>query len=166
MADGALLAMLALCAGLAGLAWWQGGEEQLRRGVGGGALMLLRFGLLIAVSFLAAGLAETLVPRGWIRAQLGEDAGLRGIALAAGAGALTPSGPYVAIPLAVTLLRSGAGIPAIIAYVCAWGLLAVHRLIAWEIPLLGIRFALTRWLLSCLFPVVAGLLARALVRSG
>lgn len=166
MADGALLAMLALSAGLGTLAWWQGGEEQLRRGFAGGAGMLLRFGFLIVLSFIAAGFAETLVPRGWIRAHLGGEAGLRGIALAASAGVLTPSGPYVAIPIAVTLLRSGAGMPAIIAYVSAWGLLALHRLIAWEIPLLGIRFALTRWLLCSLFPVVAGLLARALVRGG
>lgn len=166
MVDGALLAMLALGVGLGALAWWQGGEEQLRRGLGGGATMLLRFGLLIVVSFLAAGLAETLVPRGWIRAHLGGEAGLRGIALAAGAGVLTPSGPYVAIPIAVALLRSGAGMPAIVAYISAWGLLALHRLIAWEIPLLGIRFALTRWVLCCLLPIVAGLLARALVRGG
>ena len=126
--------------------------------------MLLRFALLIAVSFLAAGFAETLVPRDWIRTHLGGEAGLRGLLLATAAGALTPSGPYVAIPIAVTLLRNGAGAPAIIVYVCAWGLLAIHRLIAWEIPLLGIQLALTRWLLSLVFPLAAGLLARILLR--
>jgi len=164
--DGALIAMIALATGLAGLAWWQGGGEQLRGGLARGVTMLGRFGLLIVVSFLAAGLVETLVPREWIRGQLGAEAGLRGIALAAGAGVLTPSGPFVAIPIAVSLLRAGAGTPALVTYVSAWGLLALHRLIAWEIPMLGIRFALSRWLLCCLFPIVAGFLARALTRLG
>ena len=165
MFNGVLFVMVALAAGFAALAWAQGGSEQTLRGLTRGADMLLRFGLLIVVSFLAAGLIETLVPQEWIREQLGADAGLRGFALATGAGMVTPSGPFIAIPLAVSMLRAGAHGAIVIAYVSAWGLISLHRLIAWEIPLLGVRMALLRFALCLALPALVGLAARAIYRS-
>lgn len=164
--DGSLLAMTVLCALLGVLAWWQGGAEQVRIGLGTGTAMLLRFALVIAVSFWAAGFAQSLIPRGWIETHLGAGSGVRGLVLASIAGVLTPSGPYVAMPLGVAMLRGGAEVAALVAYVSAWGLLALHRLIAWEVPLFGPQIALTRWLLCLALPIVAGLLARALTRVG
>ncbi len=165
MINGVLFVMLALVAALALVAWSRGGTEQLSRGLLRGVDMMLRFGLLIAVSFLAAGLIETLVPREWIRDQLGADTGLRGFALATGAGMVTPSGPFVAIPLAVAMLRAGASGAVVIAYVSAWALVSLHRLIAWEIPLLGVRMALLRFALCLAVPALVGLLARLVYRS-
>lgn len=164
MFNGVLLVMLGLAAVLALVAWSQGGSEQTLRGLSRGVDMMLRFGLLIAVSFLAAGLIETIVPNEWIRDQLGADTGIRGFALATGAGMITPSGPFVAIPLAVTMLRAGASAAVVIAYVSAWGLISLHRLIAWEIPLLGVRMALLRFSLCLAVPVLVGLAARAFYR--
>ncbi len=158
--NGVLVVMVAIVAVLAAVAWSRGGGEQLGRGLMRGVDMMLRFGLLIAVSFLAAGLIDTLVPREWIRDQLGAGAGLKGFALASGAGMITPSGPFIAIPLAVTMLRAGASGAIVIAYVSAWGLISVHRLIAWEIPLLGIRMAMLRFALCLTVPVLIGLVAR------
>jgi uncharacterized membrane protein YraQ (UPF0718 family) len=163
--DGALLAMTAALAGLVLLAWARGGPELVRQGLALGSGYLLRFGLLISVSFLAAGLAEVVLPRTWIPSALGPEAGLRGILVATGAGAITPSGPFIAIPIAAALARSGAGTGALVAYVSAWGLIALHRLVAWEIPILGARLALLRWGVSVALPVIAGLAARALARS-
>lgn len=90
---------------------------------------------------------------------------MRGILLAAGAGALTPSGPFVAMPLAAVLARGGAGPGPLVAYVTGWALLALHRLLAWEMPMLGVRFALLRWSVSLALPVLAGLAARLLTRG-
>lgn len=165
MIDAALLVMLAVVVALAALAFARGGTELVTRGLAQGTGYLLRFGLLIAVSFWAAGLAEAVLPRTWIPTALGPEAGLRGILLATGAGAITPSGPFVAIPIAAAMARSGAGHAALVAYVSAWGLIAVHRLVAWEIPILGPRLALLRWGVSLALPVLAGLAARLLVRS-
>jgi uncharacterized membrane protein YraQ (UPF0718 family) len=162
--DGQLLLVLALLAGLAAAAWLAGGSERVAEGLGAGVGLLLRFGLLIVVSLLAAGFAEVLVPRHLIEGALGAGSGLRGILLGTAAGAVTPAGPFVSLPIAAVLLRSGAGTGAVVAFVAGWSLLAFHRLVAWEVPILGWRFALLRWTACLVLPVLAGLAAAALVR--
>jgi uncharacterized membrane protein YraQ (UPF0718 family) len=162
--DAQLLLMLAVAAALAALAWSRGGSALLRAGLGEGFDQLLRYGLLIAVSFLAAGFAQVLIPTEWIRGALGRDSGLRGIALASAAGIATPAGPFVSLPIAATLLRGGADPATVIAYLTAWSLLALHRLVAWEVPMLGARFALVRYAMCAALPILAGLLTRGLAR--
>jgi uncharacterized membrane protein YraQ (UPF0718 family) len=162
--DAQLLLMLVLAAALAALAWWRGGEALLRAGFSEGMSQLVRYGLLIAVSFLAAGFAQVLIPSEWIRSALGRDSGLRGIVLASAAGVATPAGPFVSLPIATTLLRGGAEPAAVVAYLTAWSLLALHRLLAWEVPILGARFALLRYAICAALPILAGLLARGLGR--
>jgi hypothetical protein len=78
------------------------------------------------------------------------------------AGALTPGGPFIAFPLLAVLLKGGASVGAITAYLSAWALLGVHRVIAFEIPILGWRFAAVRCIASLLAPVVIGFLAQLL----
>ncbi len=163
--DGQLLFLIALLALLLGVAWWRGGPELAGEGLAGGARMLLRFGLLIGVSLLAAGVAEVLVPRDWIGGALGEESGLRGILIGTAAGVATPAGPFVSMPIAAVMLRSGAALGPVVAFVTGWSLLALHRLVAFEVPILGLRFALFRWSLCLVLPVLAGLAARALSRN-
>lgn len=165
MIDGPLLAMVALVVVLSLLAWFLRGEDAVRAGLTSGVQMVLRFGLLIVVSFLAAGLIETLVPRDFIRAQLGGDTGVRSLALATGAGMLTPSGPFIAIPMAVTMLKGGAGTPPVLAYISAWGLISLHRLVAWEIPLLGAPLAFSRFGLCLFVPILIGFGAAMISRT-
>jgi uncharacterized membrane protein YraQ (UPF0718 family) len=162
--DAQFLLMLTVAAVLAALAWWRGGESLLRAGLSEGVDQFVRYALLIAVSFLAAGFAQVLIPSEWIRGALGRDSGMRGIALATAAGIATPAGPFVSLPIAATLLRAGAEPAAVVTYLTAWSLLAVHRLVAWEVPLLGARFALIRYAICAALPVLAGLLTRGLWR--
>ena len=163
--DAQLLLVLGFLAALAAVAWWRGGPELVGHGLAGGAALLWRFGLLIVVSFLAAGLVEALVPRDWIQGALGHDSGLRGVLVGTLAGAATPAGPFVSMPLAAILLRSGAAVGPLTAFVTGWALLAVHRLVAWELPILGWRFALLRWGVSLGLPILAGLAASAVARG-
>lgn len=162
--DAQLLLMLAVAAALAALAWSRGGEPLLRAGLGEGVDQLVRYGLLIAVSFIAAGFATVLIPSEWIQGALGRDSGFRGLVLASAAGIVTPAGPFVSLPIATTLLRGGAEPAAVIAYLTAWSLLALHRLVAWEVPMLGARFALVRYAICAALPILAGLLTRGLGR--
>jgi uncharacterized membrane protein YraQ (UPF0718 family) len=162
--DAQLLLMLALAVALAALAWWLGGATLVRAGLSEGGDQLLRYGLLIAVSFLAAGLAQVSIPSEWIRGALGRDSGPRGILLASAAGIATPAGPFVSLPIAAGLLRAGADPAAVVAYLTAWSLLALHRLVAWELPILGARFALVRYAICAVLPILAGFLTRALGR--
>jgi uncharacterized membrane protein YraQ (UPF0718 family) len=163
--DGTLIVLVLALLGLAALAWVQGGQELLSRGLGGGTRLLLRYSLVIAVSLLAAGFAEVLVPVSWVREQLGGESGLRGLLIATAAGAMTPAGPFVSMPIAAVMLRSGAAVGPVVAFLTGWSLLAVHRFVAWEVPILGWRFALLRWGISLALPILAGLAARSLSRG-
>jgi uncharacterized membrane protein YraQ (UPF0718 family) len=160
MIDSNLWVILALCTLLALLAYARGGAPLVQQGFENGGRQFLRFALVIAVSFLAAGFAELLLPQAWMRASLGEAAGTRGILLATGLGMLTPAGPVVAMPIAAVMVRSGAATGPVIAYLTAWCLLALHRFVAWEIPILGWRLAALRYGVSLAVPVLAGLAAR------
>jgi uncharacterized membrane protein YraQ (UPF0718 family) len=162
--DGTLLALTAVVAALAWLAYARGGEELLRRGLGDGGMLLYRYGLLIVVSFLAAGLAGSVLPEQWMARNLGAESGLRGILLAAAAGIVTPAGPFVSIPIAALMIKSGAGPGPVVSFLAGWSLLALHRFIAWEVPLLGWRFALLRYSTCLVLPPIAGLIARAVTR--
>jgi uncharacterized membrane protein YraQ (UPF0718 family) len=162
--DGTLLVLTAVVAALAWTAYARGGEELLRRGLADGGILLYRYALLIVVSFLAAGLASAVVPEQWVARTFGADSGLRGIALATAVGIVTPAGPFVSIPVAAVMIRSGAASGPVVAFVAGWALLALHRFIAWEVPLLGWRFALLRYATCLVLPPIAGLIARAITR--
>lgn len=154
----------ALCLGLAALAWARGGLPLVQQGLASGGNTIVRYSLLIVVSFVAAGFAEILLPREWMREALGETSGLTGILLATLLGALTPAGPFVAMPIAAVMMRSGAAVGPVIAFLTAWSLLAVHRFVAWEIPILGWQLAWLRYGVSLAIPVLAGLAARIVSR--
>jgi uncharacterized membrane protein YraQ (UPF0718 family) len=166
MLDATVWILLGLCLLLAALAWARGGAPLVQQGLEGGARMILRYALVIVVSFVAAGFAEQLLPREWMSHALGDPSGLRGILIASGLGVLTPAGPFVAMPIAAVMVRSGAAAGPVVAFLTAWALLALHRFVAWEVPILGWRLAVLRYGVSLVIPVLAGLAARALRSAG
>lgn len=149
---------------LCGIAFGRGGASLVTDGLGSGGRLFLKFGAVLFLSFLVAGLAEAVMPREWVSAALGKESGWKGLLLATAAGAITPAGPFVSMPIAAGLLRSGAAPAAIVTFLSAWSLLAIHRLFAWEIPILGAPFALTRWALCLGLPMAAGGMARLILR--
>jgi hypothetical protein len=90
---------------------------------------------------------------------------MRGLFIAQFAGALTPGGPFGSFALVHALGKVGADIGVLIAYLTAWATLGLMRLIVWEIPFLGINFALLRYAISLPAGILAGLLARRLARQ-
>ena len=72
---------------------------------------------------------------------------------------LIPGGPYASFPLVLTFLKAGAGPAQMVALITSWAVLAFHRVVMWEVPVLGARFALIRTLASVGLPLLAGLLA-------
>jgi uncharacterized membrane protein YraQ (UPF0718 family) len=163
--DGTVILMGAMVVGLAILAYRQGGEDLLTQGLTGGGTLLLRYGLVLLLAFLAAGFAELLIPHEWVRETLGADSGWRGIAIAWGAGIITPAGPFVSMPIAAVMLRAGAAPGVVVVFLTAWALLALHRFVAWEIPILGWRVAALRYGACVLLPFVAGGIARMVSRG-
>lgn len=116
---------------------------------------------LVIFSFIIAGMVNTLIPKETISNWIGAESGFRGILIGTVMGGLTPSGPFVSMPIAAGLLRSGANIGTMVAFLTGWSLLALHRL-PMEIGFLGWKFALIRLACVFFFPPIAGLLANAL----
>ena len=78
-------------------------------------------------------------------------------------GALLPRGPIISFPVAIALMELGAGTPQLVAFLTAWSAFAMHRLLMWEIPLMGMAFASKRLLVSVVLPPIAGLIAWAML---
>ncbi len=114
----------------------------------------------IAAAMLLAGFVQVLVPKDMVARWLGEKSGLKGLIIASFAGMVTPGGPMTSFPLVLALYSSGAERGALVAYMTAWSLLGVQRMIVWEIPLLGSDFTVIRFASCALLPVLAGMLAR------
>jgi uncharacterized membrane protein YraQ (UPF0718 family) len=118
---------------------------------------------LLIFAFIVAGLVQTLIPKELIARWVGDESGFRGILFGTLAGAITPGGPYVSLPIAAGLLKTGAGIGTMVAYVTAWALLSVARL-PLEVGIMGWRFTLIHILSVIIFPPVAGVIANQVAR--
>ena len=114
-------------------------------------------------ALLAAGFVAKLIPSELIAGQLGPDAGPRAILIAAAAGLIVPAGPAIAFSIAVVFARSGASVPALVAFITSWSVFAAHRVFIYEIPLLGPSFLRLRLTSAAAMPLLAGLLAMAAV---
>ena len=116
----------------------------------------------MVLAFIAAGMITVVLPRELMTRWMGEESGLRGIFIATMAGTFTPGGPFIQFPIVAALLKSGAGIAPLMAYISAWSLLGVNRFLVYEVPLLGWKLSLCRMTASMIFPVVIGILTRFL----
>lgn len=116
---------------------------------------------LLLFAFVVAGMVQTLVPTQAISRWIGAESGFRGILLGSLAGGIAPGGPYVSLPIAAALVRSGAGIGTMVAFLTGWSLWAVARL-PMEVGILGWKLTLARVVSTLVFPPVAGLIAQAL----
>jgi uncharacterized membrane protein YraQ (UPF0718 family) len=74
---------------------------------------------------------------------------------------MAPGGPFVSLPLAAGLYRSGAGIGTMVAFLTGWSLWAFSRL-PMEVGILGWKLTLIRIGSTFFFPPIAGLLAHFL----
>lgn len=113
----------------------------------------------LILAMLAATFAATLVPEAWIASMLGAQSGSTGILLAALLGGLMPAGPMVSFPVAMFLWQSGAGIPQMVALLCGWSVFGFHRVIAFELPMMGWRFTVIRMASTFMMPPLAGFAA-------
>jgi uncharacterized membrane protein YraQ (UPF0718 family) len=62
----------------------------------------------------------------------------------------------VTVPFLVALANSGAALAPLVAYMTAWSLFGMQRIIAWEAPLMGWHFVGVRVVSSLVFPFLAG----------
>ena len=118
---------------------------------------------LFAVALPMAAFLSELIPQDIAQGWLGPESGFVGLVIASFAGGLIPGGPFISFPLVLTFAKAGAGTAQMVALVTGWGVYGFHRIITWEYPLLGGRFVVLRLLSGLAIPLVAGLLAEALL---
>lgn len=157
-------ALFGVGAGLGVVAYLDGGWAKVLAGLTGTGMLLVQTSVLIVAAFVLAGLIQELIPGDTVSRWLGEESGWRGLLIGGIAGALIPGGPYAYYPIAVAFLKSGANIGTIVTFVVAKNLWTVSRLPV-EVALLGVHLTLVRYLVTLLFPPLAGLLAQALFRG-
>jgi uncharacterized membrane protein YraQ (UPF0718 family) len=150
-------AMLAL---ITGAICYARGMGVFLRGLDDALAMMRQVLPKVAGALLMAGFVQVLLPGELVVKWIGKDTGFKGILIACLAGALTPGGPIISFPLVAALYRMGANISSLVAYLTAWELIGVQRIVIWDIPLMGVKFAMLRVAVSLLLPVLAGLIAQ------
>ncbi len=135
---------------------WEGARSAWRMGV---AILPA-----LAVGVLLGGMVQVLLPRDLVAAYAGEDSGLTGLIIATIAGSITPGGPFVTFPVVASLWKAGTGVGPLVAYMTAWSLLGFHRILIYEIPILGGRFVTIRLLTVVTLPLLAGYAAGVVKR--
>ncbi len=163
--DGSMKALLGLAV-LSGIAvWWLHGFDAIRDSLTADAALLVSFMPKMAIAFVVAACVTALVPRSLIARWIGDQAGMKGVAVATGVGSITPGGPMIAFPLVVALSKAGSGRAALIAYLTSWEVLGFQRILIWELQFLGIEMFTIRWLASVPLPFIAAALSMLLPKD-
>lgn len=158
MTDTGFVFIFLLAGGLAAIAMSRG-NATARAGFIRAAQQLVVLVPRMLLAMIAAGFMVMLIPTELIARYLGEDSGLVGILIGTVAGLFVPSGGVVAFALAAAFVTRGASVPAIVAFLTGWSVFAAHRVVIFEIPLLGGQFARMRLLSVMILPPIAGALA-------
>ena len=122
--------------------------------------MLIQIIPLLVFAFIVAGMVQALIPREIISRWVGTESGFRGILIGTIIGGIAPGGPFISLPIAAGLLRTGASIGTMVAFLTGWSLLAFARM-PLEIGIMGWNFWLIRMACTFFFPPIAGLIANA-----
>jgi uncharacterized membrane protein YraQ (UPF0718 family) len=137
------------------------GEGQHMVGVKSALTMIVEMLPLLVFAFIVAGMVQVLLPQELLSQWVGVESGMRGIIIGTVAGGLSPGGPFVNLPLAAGLLRAGASVGTMVAFLTGWSLWAIARL-PMEVGILGWKFTFIRVASTFFFPPIAGLVAQSL----
>ncbi len=110
-------------------------------------------------ALVAAGFVAELLPKQAISQFMGADAGYLALPVAAATGLLVPAGPVIAFAIAAVFAKSGATTAALVTFITSWSIFAAHRILIYEIPLLGPSFLRLRVLSALVVPFLAGIIA-------
>ena len=90
---------------------------------------------------------------------------MEGVLIATLASLIVPSGPAVAFAIAATFAVEGASAPALVSFLTGWTVFAAHRVLIFELPLLGPSFVRLRMVSVIALPPIAGATAMFVIRS-
>lgn len=121
------------------------------------------FVALVPTALIAAGFLTPLVPGSLVGEWLGGAAGFRGLVIGMVAGYCIPLPPIIFFSVIAVLVKSGAGLPQMVALIVAWNVFALHRTFPFELPVMGSYFVILRLLSSLSLPLIAGAIAMLIV---
>lgn len=130
--------------------------EAAGKGLNATGSLILEITPRMIAAFLLAGLVQAIVPQEVIVRWMGHGTGFKGILIGMTLGGITPGGPMTHFPVIATFYKMGVGIGPLVAYLTAWSLFGLQRIIMWEIPFLGAKVVAIRFAVSFLFPLLAG----------
>jgi uncharacterized membrane protein YraQ (UPF0718 family) len=131
------------------------GTHLFRDSVRGSIIDFLQQLPRIALGVIGSGFIAEAMPQDLIVPWIGPQSGLLGVTIATIGGAATSGGPVVGFSIAAAAFKGGGGAPQVIAYVIAWSLFSIQRLIGWEIPLMPPRVVWLRAAVSVPLPFIA-----------
>lgn len=143
------------------VAYQKGGNAHVQ-GLKSAGLLMLELLPLLFFAFAIAGMAQILVSGEVLSKWIGVESGIKGIFIGTFAGCLCPGGPFVVLPLSAGLLKAGANVGIVVAFISSWALLSLNRL-PMEVGILGWKFTMIRMASVFFFPPIAGLIAQMLV---
>ena len=138
--------------------YWKS-PEAAHQGMNATAALILEITPRMIAAFTLAGLFQAIVPQDVIVRWMGEGSGTRGLIIGMTLGSVTPGGPMTHFPVIASLYKVGIGVGPLVAYLTAWSLFGLQRIIMWEIPFLGPKIVAIRVAVSFFFPLLAGWLS-------
>jgi uncharacterized membrane protein YraQ (UPF0718 family) len=136
--------------------------QAAHKGLDATGSLLLEITPRMIAAFTLAGLFQAIVPQELILRWMGHGSGWRGLLIGMSLGGITPGGPMTHFPVIASLYKMGVGIGPMVAYLTAWSLFGLQRVIMWEIPFLGPKVVAIRFAVSFFFPCLAGWLCEVI----
>ncbi|MCZ8259328.1 MAG: permease [Beijerinckiaceae bacterium] len=134
---------------------WRRGRPLFDKGLADARSQFMHLLPRLLIGILGSGFLAHLLPRETVLAWFGPNSGWTGTLLATIAGTLTPGGPVVGYALGAAALKAGADFAQVIAYVTAWSLLTLNRMLTWEMPSMPMGLITVRLIVSLPLPFLA-----------
>ncbi len=140
---------------LANLALWSFSPDKARISIGTTGSVFREMLMILPPVFFLVGMLDQWVPRETIEKYVGHGSGVKGMIISLLLGSATVGPLYAGFPLAAMLLRKGARMSNVVAFLTAKAAAEVP-LIVMESKFLGVRFAMVRVSLTFIAAIAIG----------
>ena len=142
--------------------YWRNGREHFLEIFFGDVTLFGAMLPKVLAGCLIGAFVTLLLPRELVARWVGHESGFAGLLIAAFFGFILPGGPITIYPVA----GAGADAGAVVAFIVSWTLIGYTRALVWELPFFGSDFVLWRIVAAVPLPIIAGILARIVVKAG
>ncbi|MDO9411794.1 MAG: permease [Pseudolabrys sp.] len=164
--DWSTLAIAALSLSAAAYVYWRDGSGHFFTVLESDIWLFVTMLPKVLAGCLIGGFITLLLPRELVARWVGGESGMTGLLIAMAFGFMLPGGPFTAYPIAGAFLLVGADAGTVVAFLVSWSLIGYTRALVWELPFFGADFTLWRIIAALPLPIIAGILARIVVKAG